>query len=80
MLPDEKLKIYDKGIELKNIDKNKIWEYRIGKVETPYVPLKESLNIMLKTFFKFANGSRVETDIYHIKKVFKLHELIKKKN
>ncbi len=80
LLPDEKLKIYDKGIELKNLEKNKIWEYRIGKIETPYVPLKESLNVMLKTFFKFALGNRVETDISHIKKVFKLHELIKKKN
>ncbi len=77
-LSDEKIKIYKKGIKMKNFNKKKIWEYRIGSIETPYVSPKESLNVMLQNFFKFSSGGKVPTNFNHIKKVFKLHDLVKK--
>ena len=77
-LTDEKVKIYKKGIKMKNFKKQKTWEYRIGGMEVPYISPKESLNIMLQNFFKFSSGNKVPTNFNHIKRVFKLHALVKK--
>ena len=63
---------------MKNFKKQKNWEYRIGGMEVPYISPKESLNIMLQNFFKFSSGDKVPTNFNHIKRVFKLHALVKK--
>jgi predicted dehydrogenase len=52
MEPSEKIKIYDRGVEIKNQDTvhHVLVEYRTGNMFAPHVDQKEALSLVVKDF------------------------------
>jgi hypothetical protein len=63
--PDEKIKIYDKGVQVKTKEGkyNLLVAYRSGDIWTPRVEQTEALKLMVDKFIDYiSNGGRIIND------------------
>jgi hypothetical protein len=76
-LSDNKIQIYSKSIHLIK-KKSYDWEYRVGNLYSPFVPNKESLSVMLDSFFSFIknNSNNSVTNFKHLEKVYNILKII----
>ena len=76
-LSDNKIQIYSKSIHLIK-KKSYDWEYRVGNLYSPFVPNKESLSVMLDSFFSFIknNSNNSATNFKHLEKVYNILKII----
>ena len=76
---DKKIKIYNKGIEFKPKKKINQWLYRNGDMNIPSIPHRESLSVMLDSFFNYCKSKNKKMDIFnHAQRVMKVLDKIKK--
>ena len=77
---DQKIKIYNKGIEYhSNKDINQ-WLYRTGSILIPNIEHKESLQIMIKEFYNYAKKrNKTKIQFQHALRVMKVLNEIKRK-
>ncbi len=77
--PAEKIKIYDKGIELSSANKTSVYQsmvqYRIGDMYAPAISNKEALRVEIEHFADcIKNGKTPVTDGEAGLRVVRLHE------
>ena len=78
-LPMDNVKIFEKGVVIKQKNKERIWDYRTGNMMSPNITNRESLNLMLEKFFDFCKTKKkVETGIDHINRVYSLYDKVQK--
>ncbi|MDC1154110.1 Gfo/Idh/MocA family oxidoreductase [Candidatus Pelagibacter sp.] len=77
---DKKLKIYNKGIEYKPLNKVNQWLYRTGEIEIPNILHQESLTVMINEFIKYSKSTKKNKNIFkHGERVMNILSQIKKK-
>jgi len=77
---DQKIKIYNKGIEYQSNKEVNQWLYRTGSILIPNIEHKESLQIMIKEFYDYAKKrNKTKLQFQHALRVMKVLNEIKRK-